>query len=134
MASAAELTRRKAMAASLAATDMRPQKKREVVELQRRAPSTASYTRRTKNTPLYDFCHRAAGMVLDGDDGMPRPDPAVAAAEALADACDRDGDGNLDVFEIVNALMHRPHLLKVGGVRAATVLHRVSRYLPRARG
>lgn len=61
-----------------------------------------------------------------GDEAPPRINAAEAAAQSLSDACDVDGDGMLDLFEIVKTLMLRPHLLKPIGLKTtaneATIL------------
>jgi hypothetical protein len=68
-----------------------------------------------------NFVKDAIKTLLD-DTSEPSPpiDAAEAAANALADACDLDGDGHLDINEIVSAIMRRGHLLKPVGLSLAS--------------
>ena len=60
------------------------------------------------------------GNIISKPDEEPRTDPVEAAAIQLIQACDVDGDGMLDLFEIIKALMHRPHLLLPLGLGAGS--------------
>ena len=63
-----------------------------------------------------NFVATTARGLFERPGESPRLDPSAAAAEALADACDHDRDGLIDVAEIVSTLMTRPHLLKPLGL------------------
>mgnify|MGYP002045709768 CR=1 FL=1 len=67
---------------------------------------------RVMNSNFVQQTCRAMGKKGDNFTG-PTIDPAEAAAQALIDSCDVDGDGQLDIGEIIKALMNRPHLLQV---------------------
>lgn len=63
---------------------------------------------------------QSVGSIIDHPDEETRVDPVEAAAIQLIEACDVDGDGQLDLFEIIKALMHRPHLLLPLGLGAGS--------------
>ena len=67
------------------------------------------------------FVKDAIRALLDNPgERAPPIDAAEAAVNALADACDLDGDGHLDIGEIVGAIMNRGHLLKPVGLWLAS--------------
>ncbi len=62
----------------------------------------------------------ASDLISRPHDEAPRISPTEAAAISLIQACDVDGDGMLDLFEIIKTLMHRPHLLLPLGLGAGS--------------
>ena len=91
----------------------------------KRIGAGAGPERHTRYTQRGDFvghaAERALAEVLDhGFAETAAEESARAAATVLCDICDTDGDGQLDLFEIIHALMHRPHLLKPLGLKASS--------------
>ena len=69
-----------------------------------------------------DFVQEAHKTLSRGNDEdmYPRIDPTDAACTTLIEACDADGDGMIDVGELVNVLEARPHLLKPLGIAGSS--------------
>ena len=57
------------------------------------------------------------GQIESADGARSR---SIAAAAVIAEACDVDGDGNLDLFEIVKTLLWRPDVLKLIGLSSSS--------------